>query len=1005
MKRRLVIALVVAALLTTGAAVALLLDRGAPRPERATPTLVPGDFESDPGALGWRLSPGDGDVGLTSARARSGASSLRVSGTGAAPLAAATYPHVTASAGRSYAAGAFALVSAGGGRLSLTFHGADGRLLDAVEATTGPTTGLWSRVAVTGTAPAGTTSASLMLSAEGGRASDVDWDDLVAVDTTVPNGGFEQSRAAGDPEGGCPTSWRCASADGTTAERSTAVHRSGSASLLLTDRSTSTAATARTSLVQVAPSVGVRVAAWVRTGSGGAPTPSLTVRWFDAAMEPLGTPGAPVRAPDGAGWQQLLTTATAPDTAAWASVELSTSEAGTGTAAWDDVSLQPSPSAPATTWQPSPVARLDGFTTTTTSRVVDVAGRPKLVTVVSGAPATLQLADLQTGQVEDSTPLPGLVHGWALTESLDRRSVYVGSGGGHLARFDLAARTLVDLGRATPDATLVFDLATGPDGRIWGASYPGGEVWSFDPAGQSFSAPDPVGGGHEYARSIAVDRDWVYVGTGATRPDIVRISATDPSRREVIDLPEPVTSGFVVTLDLHGRYLAARLPEGRRAVYDTVARTWDVPLALDATGQTIEQTPTTTTVPGSPFYYVTNGRLWRVDPRLAGPGAKRPVALLAAGAARDRTVARTRIGGVLGDWVISYDGLSTVTAVNAGVLPAVTSGPLPQAAVRTFTIRLRPTAVPIKSLAIGSRGEVLVGGFGGSNLSILDPTQADPHLTPLISDPVGRDAFGEVEGMVSNGQYDYFGSYTSARIFRRDATRPWVDGQNPRLLATFGTTLGQDRPIAWTTAGSRTVFGTIPRYGRLGGVLGWFDGAATTPRTVWCPVPEQSVVALASSGSVVFGGTSRWGGLGVQPETSSAEVFAYDLDTGTTQWHVAPLDGAQAFAAVLVDASGRLWAATSTTLFELDPDTGATLRRVPLVPAREADTPTYRTVDLAAVPGRVVVATRGGLFTVDVETLEVGTIASSGVSPPRVRETDGVLYYPSRATLVRATPR
>ena len=609
------------------------------------------------------------------------------------------------------------------------------------------------------------------------------------------------------------------------------------------------------------------------------------------------------------------------------------------------------------------------------------------------------------GSVEDSHRLPGLVHGWGLTESLDRRAVYVGAGNGHLARYDLATRSLTDLGRATPSASVVFDLATAPDGRIWGASYPGGEVWAYDPASTAFTRPEPVGNGHEYARSIAVDANWVYVGTGATAPDIVRISTSDPTRRETIALPQPVSSGFVMTLDLHGRYLAARLPEGRRAVYDTVARTWDVPLALDANGQTIQQTPTTTNINGAPFYYLTNGRLWRVDPRASGPSAKRAVAVMAAGSARDRTVARTRIGGVLGDWIISYDGFDSVTAVDASALPPTATGTLPQLAVRTFTIRLRPNPVPIKSLAIGSRGEVLVGGFGGSNLSMLDPSSPRPRLTPLIADPVGRDAFGEVEGMVSNGRFDYFGSYTSARIFRRDSTLPWVDGENPRLLATLGPTLGQDRPIAWAAAGDRTVFGTIPRYGRLGGVLGWFDGASTTPRTVWCPVPEQSIVALSATGSVAYGGTSRWGGLGVTPTSPSAEVFAYDLDSGRTLWHVAPLDNAQAFAAVLVDDDGRLWAATQTTLLQLDRDTGAVLRRIPLTGGTEADVPTYRTVDLAAVDGRIVVAARGGLYAVDVQTLTVTTIAAHDVSPSRVRATDGVLYYPARSTLVRATPR
>lgn len=974
-----------------------------PRPPTVAPVapVVPGDFESDPSSVGWTLDPGAGTVGLTRARARSGSSSLLVRSVADGPRSAATYSRVAATPGSTYAVGAYAYVASGRQHLGITFRDAAGRGLATATSPTGGTTRAWSRVSLVASAPPGTRSAQVSLVAASDTTSAVDWDDLSVVDTTLDNGGAEDVGT----EEPCPRRWTCVDADGASAKSTTSSRHSGAAALLLDDASSDTRATALTPRVQVQPSVGHTVAAWAMVSSGE-PTPSLSVHWYDASMGALGTTSPPVRATDRGRWEQVAVNLIAPDAAAWARVELATSEAGTGEVVWDDVSVAPAGGAGTRRYDASAVARLDGFTSTTTSRVVDVGGRPKLVTIVSGAPATLQVADLQTGLVEGSHPLPGLVHGWGLTLGDDLRSVYVGSGNGHLARYDLSTRQLTDLGRATPRATTVFGLATGADGRIWGASYPRGEVWTYDPSRGAFTSFAPLGGGHEYARSIAVDTDWVYVGTGSTAPGIVRISTKDPSRRETIALPRPFESGLVVSVDLHGRYLAVRLPEGQRAVYDTVGRTWDVPLALDASGQQIQQTPSTTGPGGGRyFYYLTNGRLWRVDPRLTGPAAKTPVAVLDPGTGRDRTVVRTRIGGVLSDWLLSFDGFGGVSAVDVAVLRPAPAGVLPRPVPRLFTIRLRPNPVPIKSLAIGSRGDVLVGGFGGSSLSILDPSEAHPRLRPLASDPSGGTVFGEVEGMVSNGRFDFFGSYTSARLFRGDSTRPWVDGENPRLVATLGPRLGQDRPIAWAVAGDRTVFGTIPQYGRLGGVLGWFDGAGTTPRTVWSPVPEQSIVALSASGSTVYGGTSRWGGLGVAPRASSAEVFAYDLETQRTLWHVAPLEGAQAFAAVLVDRENRLWAATQTTLFELDRDSGSVLRRIPLLAVVEPDAPTYRTVDLAAADGTIVVATRGALYTVDVQTLAVATIASRDVSPARVRALGDVLYFPSRATLMRAVPR
>ncbi|HET7397097.1 MAG TPA: hypothetical protein VFJ94_01145 [Intrasporangium sp.] len=1004
MRRRSLAAIVAAAVVVLAlgvAAVLLLTGRAGEAPGPApqpVPQAIPGGFEGDPARAGWVLTAGDGVVSPTTTKAHSGSASLQLTGTEGGAPASAALPRLPVVPGRTYAAGAFSLVGTGRQELVVQFRDGAGQPITDASAPTGTTTGAWSRVSTTATAPPGAASATLTLTAIDGVQSAVSWDDVSFVDSAVPNGGVE----AEGPDSSCPQAWTCVAPAGSDSARTTSERHSGAAALLLTDGSADEAVTAVTGPVQVAPSVGQTFSAWVLVDSGE-PTAGLTVRWYDAARTLLATDVHDGLRTDAGAWTQVEVTDPAPDTAAYATVEVHTSATGQGRAVWDDVAVEPAPGTGPQRWSTERVAQLDGFTTTATSRVLNVGGRPKLATIVSGDPASLQIADVQTGTVDDVRRLPGLVHGWGLTESADGRSLYVGGGSGHLLRYDPATKSLTDLGRATPRARLVFDLATGPDGRVWGASYPGGEVWAYDPATQAFTVLDPVGSGHDYARSIAVDRDWVYVGTGSVNPDIVRISAADPSRRTTIALPDPVASGFVVSLDLHGRYLAARLPEGRRGVYDTVSQTWDVPLSQDAGGRQIQQTPTSTTVDGAPFYYFTNGRLWRVDPQATGPAAKRAVATVAAPEGRDRAVVRTRIGGVDGDWILSFDGVDTVTALNVSALPPATGASLPAAPVRTLRLHLRPSPVPIKSLAVGSRGEVLVGGFGGSSLSMLDPADPQPRLTPLISDPVGRDVFGEVEGMVSNGRFDFFGSYTSARLFRRDSTLPWVDGENPRLLATLGPTLGQDRPLAWATSGDRTVFGTVPQYGRLGGVLGWFDGADTTPQTVWCPVPDQSVVALAGAGHVAYGGTSRWGGLGVRPSTASAELFAYDLESRQALWHVAPLPGAQAFTAVLLDSEGRLWAATSTTLVELDRASGRVRRTLPLLPGAERDEPTYRGADLAELDGRVVVAAQGRLYAVDPDTLAVDTIASRGVAPAKVRAIDGLLYFPSRSVLLRAT--
>ena len=114
--------------------------------------------------------------------------------------------------------------------------------------------------------------------------------------------------------------------------------------------------------------------------------------------------------------------------------------------------------------------------------------------------------------------------------------------------------------------------------------------------------------------------------------------------------------------------------------------------------------------------------------------------------------------------------------------------------------------------------------FGLSLLPSSTFAQAVPTTRPtqqeLASTKTGGKDWITFGGSVTNGRYQFFGTYPRARIFRLDTIRPWKDGENPRLVADLGTPGDQDRPIAWTTSGERTVFGTIPKYGVTGGVLG-----------------------------------------------------------------------------------------------------------------------------------------------------------------------------------------
>ena len=268
---------------------------------------------------------------------------------------------------------------------------------------------------------------------------------------------------------------------------------------------------------------------------------------------------------------------------------------------------------------------------------------------------------------------------------------------------------------------------------------------------------------------------------------------------------------------------------------------------------------------------------------------------------------------------------------------------------------------------------------------------------PLV--PFGPGVIGEVEGTINHGSYQYLGTYTGSQIFRYDTTLPWADGTNPKLVSSLSATYQQDRPLAWATSGSRVFFGTIPKYGLLAGALGIFDNDTSGARIVNAPVTDQSIVSLAASGDVVYGGTSRWGGLGATPSQGSAKVFAWNAATNKKLWETAPVPGAEAFGAVTFGPEGSLWAAYGSAVVELDRSTGAVKRKIVLQDQATASKAVLRNADLAWVGGLLYLTSGGKVFTLDPATLRVDAPVQSGVTTPQMVVQPGRFYLPFDTTL------
>lgn len=945
---------------------------GSPRGNTAGPATVVGAGEARTGRRALRL-----DVGLS-----------------ASETITVRYASIPVGQGLLCDVGAWARQVRGAQRVTVAFLGANDQQISARDQQIPVGSGVWSRATVRAMSPPAT--ASMRISITGGSGSAGTWDDLDVTCPRLPNRGFEVAKPTSPSH---PSDWTVVANPGTSVLRSGDAERGHA--LRLTDDSATEAVTVRSSPVPVPPALEITVSARVKRISGDQ---QVLVRFLDAdrrRTDRLHRMAVTTTIDRQRRWSG---TVSVPTGARWATVEVVSTGPARSAAVWDDLDVRPTDPAKGRIGAARAVSDLKGYLNTATSRTVTVDGRALIYTIVAGAPAELQVADLATGRLVDRHVVPGALTGWALATAPDQKSVYLGGATGHLFRYDPVERTLSDLGRATKQAQVIFDLTVAADGRVWGGSYPRGELWVHDPRQGKFTSIAPLGAGREYARSLALEGNTLYVGTGSVAPSIVAIDLRAPDRRREIALPGAPPSGLVTELRVQGRLLAAKLPDGTRGVHDLQRSTWDTPVSRDTTGRQLSQSPSMAPT-GNPFYYFSNGRLWRVRPDRPDAQAKVAIATSRIPPGRERHVVRATLAGRTSDWLVSYDGSRAVVAIDVGALPDPTSSqPIPKAPWVKSSLELAPRPLRIKSLGIGTDGVLWAGGFGGSSLSSLDTRKPKASLEPRVggADSPREDVgFGEVEGSVSNGKYTYFGTYTNARIFRYDTRRPWVNGQNPAQVADLGASWGQDRPLAWAKSPERTYFGTIPLYGRNGGVLGWFEGTDTTPVVVPTPVPNHSIVGLAATDEMVYGTTSRWGGLGAPPAVDAPAVFAYDTMNRRVLWTTPVGSGLQSAGSVLVTRAGRLFVLTRSELRELDRTTGRTIRLFPLgTSASTVERATFAETDLAEGGGRVWAATPDGGWAVDLAVGTFTQVVGKELGPPQVEFLADAAYFPAGRTLM-----
>ena len=604
-------------------------------------------------------------------------------------------------------------------------------------------------------------------------------------------------------------------------------------------------------------------------------------------------------------------------------------------------------------------------------------GSPRLWAVVSGDPAYLAEIDPLAGTVENTYPMHGASGGWGVAVAGDGTVWATSYMDASLYYLEPGATEVRSDGRPTPETSFAWQVDTDADGVAYTGTFQGwadaplppGHLVSYDRVAQQWRDYGTFGADQTYVRSTAVIADTAYAGTGTT----AALYAVDIDDGAVTEIPLPADETdctFVYELAAVGDDLYVKLEcQGSFVgyVFDTATGTWSDPLGA------ISSQSAGRTDDGRTFFTLGDNLAYRTpDGEVIDTGA----------------VFGSKGVGVTSDadgneWVvgITHRGLVYRYDVSAGTAESVPVG-------------LDSTSVNPRSLAVGPNGSVHVGGYLSGGLASYDP----------VADEWAFEAgLGQAEGMISHDGLLYAGVYPGARLYEIDTDAPFGD-TNPRQVMELRTPTHQDRPFALASAGDFVAVGTVAGYGDLKGSLTLYDPAAETWDEYHDLVTDQSIVALDEHDGVIYGGTSVFGGNGVEPTQSAAVVFAFDVATRELLWST-PMDESLAVTAVTM-TDGELWAATVGDLLVLDPATGELVDEQEVGPFDWGGVPNglWASADLeySATDGYVYASMLNNILRIDPDTRQVEKLpgASGG---KLVLAGDDTTYWVHEGSLHSAT--
>lgn len=625
-------------------------------------------------------------------------------------------------------------------------------------------------------------------------------------------------------------------------------------------------------------------------------------------------------------------------------------------------------------------------------------GVPTVYTVTTGEPARLTAAHAGTGEILLSAALPGASSSYSVV-AVDNGDVYISTNSnGGLYRLPWGSDTVEHLGRVIEGETFAWDIAEGPDGRIYGTTYPGARLYAYDPASGEFQDYGRVADDTQQARTVTALNGKIYVGT-MTRAHLFEVDPATGERREIALPPasgpgNELTSVFDVNAADGTLYvrIGTDIKYAPLYAYDPATGEWG------GSVDTVAGLELPLPGPDGELYVMRNNALTAWDP---ATGEVTETALRYEG----RVYNYRGVGWVdLDD--PEWPGQTLVGFFWRGEMwrynPQTGQG-------EVVGTDVAGEPIDIISLEGAHDGGIWAGGFLGGFAHVDAETGASEF-----------NRFSQTEYLHDDGESVIVGAYPDARGYRYDPDEAFNDPDyspgppgtpvNPVKLWDFKehTANPQDRVFAMLPVGDRVLAATGPKGSTFGGSLAVADSASGRTEFVDDLSPGRALTSLAADGDIVYAGTWVYGGTGSSdPVADEGTVLAYDLSSGETLWQTMPVGGSASYVGTTLDEAGRLWTLAGSTLTELDPTTGQAVRTIALgePPAEGRRTWPHQLGIVETVPGSdaLFVSVNGRLYRVAGDTgraEDQGAFPYSTFAPLE----DGSLAMASGAELFRWTP-